>query len=360
MSDVASSLRTAEQAIQLMRAHGASGDPRAYHVFYAHCEGQRPALSTALTRLMAAGTPISPAQTDALYEEHLSDSRFAAVAESTGGAVLTEVGALIMLIQSAIGSNDEFTRSLAALTTDLDEASDGDRVRATVRRLLVATQQTIAANRSLEASLRQKRDEVQELRETLEAIRTESLTDPLTMLANRKHLDNMIDRCSNHAALSGEPLSLLMVDVDRFKQFNDTWGHLTGDQVLRLVALSIRAEVRSIDTAARFGGEEFAVLLPQTKLSGALEVAERIRKTVMGRELVKRSTGEALGRLTVSIGVATFGIGDTAAMLLDRADKCLLEAKRRGRNRTVCETPNMPAMEPFSLPHDDDVTSDVA
>ena len=95
--------------------------------------------------------------------------------------------------------------------------------------------------------------------------------------------------------------------------------------------------VRPSDTAARFGGEEFAIILPQSSLKSGLLVAERIRQTVMSRELVKRSTGEALGRLTVSIGIASFAKGDTAALLLERADRCLLEAKRSGRNRCITE-----------------------
>jgi diguanylate cyclase len=136
---------------------------------------------------------------------------------------------------------------------------------------------------------------------------------------------------------TGEPLTVMMIDVDKFKVFNDTWGHLTGDQVLRLVALSIKGAVRPTDTAARFGGEEFAIVMPQSSLKSGTLVAERIRQTVMSRELVKRSTGEALGRLTVSIGIATLQKGDTASLLVERADKCLLVAKRTGRNKCVSE-----------------------
>src|SRR5512141_2797220 len=112
--------------------------------------------------------------------------------------------------------------------------------------------ETLATNQTLEARLRETRNEVQDLRETLEAIRTESLIDPLTTLANRKHLDRTLLQAVDHAAVSGESLTVLMIDVDKFKEFNDTWGHLTGDQVLRLVAMSIKGAVRPHDTAGRF------------------------------------------------------------------------------------------------------------
>src|SRR6201999_1004856 len=125
------------------------------------------------------------------------------------------------------------------------------------------------------------------------------------------------------AVASAEPLSLMLTDIDHFKTFNDTYGHLTGDQVLRLVALSVKQNVKGQDIAARYGGEEFAIVLPRTALRGAITVADQIRRSVMSKELMKRSTGEHLGRVTVSIGVATHRRGDSMHSLIERADACL-------------------------------------
>jgi diguanylate cyclase len=129
-----------------------------------------------------------------------------------------------------------------------------------------------------------------------------------------------------------------MTDIDHFKNFNDTWGHLTGDQVLRLVAMSLKQNVKGQDIAARYGGEEFAVILPNTVLRSALTVADHIRRAVMSKELMKRSTGQNLGRVTISLGCATARKGDTVQSLIARADACLYAAKRNGRNRVICET----------------------
>ena len=133
-------------------------------------------------------------------------------------------------------------------------------------------------------------------------------------------------------------MALLLTDIDHFKAFNDTFGHLTGDQVLRLVAIAVKQNVKGQDIAARYGGEEFAVILPATTLRSALTVADQLRRAVMTKELMKRSTGEHLGRVTVSIGVAVLRKGDTAQSLIERADNCLYAAKRCGRNRVMCET----------------------
>jgi diguanylate cyclase len=194
------------------------------------------------------------------------------------------------------------------------------------------------SNHKLEERLNASKQEIQELQVNLEAVRTESLTDPLTQLANRKFFDSTLEEAIADARTNNEPLSLMMTDIDHFKNFNDSFGHLTGDQVLRLVAMAVKQNVKGQDTAARYGGEEFAIVLPNTVMRSAITVADHIRRAVMTKELMKRSTGEHLGRLTVSIGVATLQKGDTAQMLIGRADTCLYAAKRHGRNRVMCET----------------------
>jgi diguanylate cyclase len=179
--------------------------------------------------------------------------------------------------------------------------------------------------------------EVSHLQENLAAVRNESLTDPLTSLANRKYFDDSLVSAIADSRAKGEPTALLMTDIDHFKKFNDTYGHLTGDQVLRLVAVSVKQTVKGKDTAARYGGEEFAVILPNTISADAVTVAEHIRRAVMTKELMKRSTGEYLGRVTISVGVAWLHASDTAQTLIERADACLYAAKRSGRNKVVSE-----------------------
>jgi diguanylate cyclase len=133
-------------------------------------------------------------------------------------------------------------------------------------------------------------------------------------------------------------MALLLADIDHFKAFNDTYGHLTGDQVLRLVAMALKQTVKGQDIAARYGGEEFAIILPNTTLRSAVTVADHIRRAVMTKELMKRSTGEHLGRITVSVGAATLRKDDSGSSLIERADNALYAAKRYGRNRVMCET----------------------
>jgi diguanylate cyclase len=135
----------------------------------------------------------------------------------------------------------------------------------------------------------------------------------------------------------GENLCLVMIDIDHFKRFNDTYGHPMGDQVLRLVARVIADNVKGRDTPARYGGEEFAVILPNTSLADAATVAEQLRRAVSKRRVTRRDTMQDLGSVTMSLGVSQFRPGEQLQHFIDRADAALYQAKRAGRDRVLSE-----------------------
>jgi len=184
----------------------------------------------------------------------------------------------------------------------------------------------------------------------METVRKESLTDALTGLANRRCFDDSARRAIDAAVTDRKPMSLIISDVDHFKKFNDTYGHAIGDQVLRLVGQCLRSNVKGKDLAARFGGEEFVVILPDTPLEHAVAVANDIRKTVETKKIVQRSTGKDMGTVTLSLGVAQYVPGEQIADLLNRADASLYAAKRGGRNRVVTERELMNAASTTSSP----------
>src|SRR5689334_9018648 len=241
------------------------------------------------------------------------------------------------LLTDALGVSASYDASLSGASEQLSSAKDGEQVKAIVDSLMKSTREMRETNKALEDRLSLSKTEISNLQHSLEAIRAESLTDPLTGLGNRKYFDRSIEAAVQGALESGEPLSLLMFDIDHFKSFNDSYGHLTGDQVLRLVGMSLKQTIKGQDITARYGGEEFAVVLPNTALRQALTVADHIRRAVMSKELKKKSTGEILGRVTISVGVSMLKQGDDTDSLIERADACLYAAKRNGRNRVICE-----------------------
>ena len=161
-----------------------------------------------------------------------------------------------------------------------------------------------------------------------------AITDGLTQVANRRHFDERIHEEIDRSQRYGRPLVLLLLDIDHFKKVNDSYGHPAGDAVLRRVADICRASIRTLDLVARFGGEEFAILLPETDIPGALQLAERIREEIAASPVVY---GPHTIQVTASLGVAATENGDRdSEQLLKAADEMLYAAKQGGRNQVAC------------------------
>jgi diguanylate cyclase (GGDEF)-like protein len=177
-----------------------------------------------------------------------------------------------------------------------------------------------------------------------EALRAQSTKDPLTGLYNRRYLQEMLDREIRRAIRSEQHLGVLMLDLDHFKKFNDTYGHEAGDAVLRETASFLVRSIRVEDFVCRYGGEEFVVVLPTADLRAAEARAERIRSKL--RDLVVMHDGRSLGVITVSVGVAALpDHGMSEKELLQAADAALYRAKRGGRDRVVVADPPITALQ---------------
>jgi len=161
-----------------------------------------------------------------------------------------------------------------------------------------------------------------------------AITDPLTGIYNRRYLDSHLQSQFNRAQARKRPLSIMLIDIDRFKTINDRWGHDCGDQVLQELALRLRRNLRGIDLICRYGGEEFVIVMPDTELSAARKVAERIRGEIADRAFSLR--GGKMLQVTASVGISAKNpYEDSPEALLKRADMALYKAKAQGRNQVV-------------------------
>jgi diguanylate cyclase len=201
--------------------------------------------------------------------------------------------------------------------------------------MLALTREMQSSIVTLKGRLDESRSEIEQLRSEVVKARTEARTDGLTGLMNRRGFEMTIAACLAATSATESGPSLLMVDIDHFKKVNDNYGHVFGDKVLRAVAQIIQDNVKGKDTAARYGGEEFVVLLPDTPLAGAHQLAERIRG-IVERCRIKRTTDQgAVANIMVSLGVASFNAGEAAAEFVARADAALYVSKTSGRNRVT-------------------------
>ncbi len=327
----------AEIALGQIRALRQPASPRHFEVWYTYATGYNPSLNQTINETLARNGTLTEADVEQIYETYVSANRFTDRIDRVGSQVMDEIEQVMAMIGAAAGTASSYTQNLASVSQSLGSGADDSTMRAILESLVQTTKEMQQNNQALEARLSASKQEINQLQEHLEVVRSESLTDPLTTLANRKSFDEALLRAMSDARTKREHLSLVMTDIDHFKRFNDTYGHLTGDQVLRLVAMSVKQNVKGQDIAARYGGEEFVVVLPNTVLRSAITVADHIRRAVMTKELMKRSTGEHLGRVTISLGVAALRPDDTPATLIERADTCLYAAKRAGRNKVVSE-----------------------
>jgi diguanylate cyclase len=327
----------AELALGQIKSLRQTAIPRNYEIWYVYATGYNAALNKIINETLARNGKLTEADLEQIYETYLSQTKTTERIDKVGARVIGEIDDVMTLIVDALGMSASYHDSLSSATEQLAVAQDRDQVKPIVASLLQSTREMRDTNKALEDRLSLSKTEISNLQQSLEAIRAESLTDPLTGLGNRKYFDRSIETAVQNALADGEPLSLLMFDIDHFKSFNDSYGHLTGDQVLRLVGMSLRQTIKGQDITARYGGEEFAVVLPSTALRQALTVADHIRRAVMAKELKKKSTGEILGRVTISVGVSMLKPGDDTDALIERADACLYAAKRNGRNRVICE-----------------------
>ena len=324
----------AKTALDLMGECGVVPAPPNFEIFYAHVTGENPAISHAILDMMAHKKPFTPEALQDLRQL----GRSAAAMEQVGEGMNSVISGMLGRLNDAGRHAGRYSSALSAATGELGTEQSPEELRKLVESLQAATREMENRTRSLEKELQKSSEQVTELRHKLDNVHKETLTDPLTGIANRKAFDNALAVAEEQAAGSDDPVSLLLCDIDHFKKFNDSWGHQTGDQVLKLVANCLSENVKGRDTAARYGGEEFGVVLRGTPLKDAVRIAEQIRHSVEGRRLVKKSTGEVLGTITISIGVAQFAPHEAAEVTVRRADACLYGAKQNGRNLVISES----------------------
>jgi len=322
-----------------MERYGIVPTPRAYEAWFAYRTGINPGLSQRVGELLGAGKALTPAVLDTFHDEFVAGIEVDA--DAINGKA-DELQHAAQTLADQVAGNQAAITGYGNMLTHWAEHLNGETtiggLVGAVRTLTAETIRAAERNRALEQQLSTSIGRIARLRQSLADVKQEATTDALTGIANRKAFDAKLRRAVAQAR--SEPsvsTSVLLLDVDHFKRFNDTYGHRTGDLVLRLVGRLLADNVKGRDTVARYGGEEFAILLVGADLNAASVVGQQICRSLSSKRLVNRPSHQAVGHITISIGVAQHRPGESSAVLVERADAALYRAKASGRNRVCTE-----------------------
>jgi diguanylate cyclase len=323
-------------ALSELGKYGIPPDPMNYAVWYEYVSGKNANLTAAIDQLVkGSGKTLDDEMSRDLYDQYIADEKRLVL-----DAIRSEIRNILDRVLGDIAETDgDMSRSESSLESyieDIQKALDAKTVQRIIDSVLSQVKLIGKSGNQLRENLETVSHEVEGLKKKLEKLSEEARTDTLTGLANRRAFEDAIVREMDRSNRSGSELSLLLADIDHFKRINDTHGHLVGDNVLRITAKMIKGKIRGQDLVARFGGEEFVIMLPDTPLEGAAVVAEKIRASFEKMQVKKKQSQETIGVITLSLGGASYRKGESLEELIGRTDSALYQSKGKGRNRVTC------------------------
>ena len=324
-----------KKAVPLMLKHKIPTTPTNYALWYAYVGEQNKELNQKLDSVIAQYSTCPPVNTELLYREYIADPVELDVRDMRQNldAMVTE------LAQSLKDTNldaTEFQQNIDNNFEKLNQIEDAgfslEQVLALVRTLVKESDSIRSSTEYFTGQLQKAQLEIDNLKLRLQASEKDILYDALTGCLNRRAFDEDI---KSMIALAPEGTCLILLDIDHFKSFNDNYGHQLGDQVLKAVAKRVQESCRDGLKLYRFGGEEFAVIVPKSQLRIARQLAEAMRRGLEKLSLKDRRQGAKIDNITSSFGVSQWQEKMTVSTLIEQADKLLYQAKRLGRNRVM-------------------------
>jgi diguanylate cyclase len=323
----------ATAAMQSMADFGIVPTPDNFAIWYDYHAGINPDLKRTIDILISNKRGVDGPSLEELHRNFFSNTKEQELLRETSLNVMAAAQEVLELLDAETETNVQYTRD----ARKLQHSSDGSigPLTKVLARLIAETNEMAKRSDRLALRMRHSTEKIEGLERTLEKARREATLDSLTGIANRRSFDLDINETAAAAMNTGDDLCLIILDVDYFKKFNDTWGHQTGDEVLKLVAATIQQNVRGNDRVARYGGEEFAIILPATPLDAARTVGENIREAIQRQQFVARESQQTISGITISLGIACYELGEPLLDWISRADNALYQAKHSGRNR-IC------------------------
>ena len=306
-------------------------NPHNYQLAFEYVAGKNQQLINDFDKLIKSSKFPNQKQLKVLYKQYFFQN------EDSLNKMRNEIKLIITNVLGELNFSDgklsNYTQTLNQFAEILNNDDSSMDLSEETNRVIKKTLDLEQFQHGVETKMTNVLAEIDNLRKELEQAKKESNTDALTAISNRKAFDTILQHSISSSRETQQGFCLLLLDIDHFKVFNDTYGHLIGDKVLRYVAASLKRSIKKTDFVARFGGEEFAVILPESNENAAMVVAEQLRKVVSSGKLTDKAKTISYGKTMVSIGVTQFRASDLSDDIISRADKALYLAKDRGRNR---------------------------
>lgn len=323
-----------KKAVPLMMKHHVAATPANYALWYTYVDNTMPELNQELDVVLENFGLCPPASGEYLYKQFIASK-----AETSVGDLRANVELLASEVARSMSDTITDTCAFEAIIDksfhDLERVESEnlsiEEVMALIRQLVNESQDIRHSTRFLNDQLKNASEEISRLRTQLAEAQKDVLFDNLSGLFNRRAFNNDLNALV-HAQL---PMSIVLLDIDHFKTYNDDFGHLFGDSVIRAIAKRIQSSCREGITAYRFGGEEFALIFPNKSLRSARQFSDALRRLIEKLSVRDRRTNLQVGNITASFGVAEYELADTIDTLIDRADRMLYDAKNLGRNRVM-------------------------
>lgn len=314
--------------------HKLAASPTNYAIWYEYYRSKNLQLKQAINEYLEQGKKITNELLESFFDTYISD-----LEAETLKQVQNEIIDLISSISETTKATDssalDYHQSLQKHVEKMGNSSANQDPSDIVSKLINETQNMQLSIQTMRKQMDDNQLQIDELRDKLDSATAETLRDILTGLANRKGFSKAFEEAIEQSQETNSSTSMLMVDIDHFKKVNDTYGHLIGDQVIKFISDTLTTQTKGQDTASRFGGEEFAVLLPNTALKNAQIVAESIRIKIENAQLRRANNQEPIGKVTISIGITDYQLNETIESFIDRADTALYQSKKNGRNQVT-------------------------
>ncbi|EIT7026576.1 GGDEF domain-containing protein [Vibrio vulnificus] len=332
--DFKKSTANLKKAVPLMIKNHVAATPANYALWYTYVDNTIPQLNQEMDTVLENYGICPPATNQQLYNNYVASK-----AETSMKELRSNIEVLLLEVASSMTDTIADTSSFSTLVdknfSKLEKVEDEglsiEEVMGVIRELVTESREIRHSTRFLTSQLNNASNEISRLKEQLAEVQRDALFDGLSTLYNRRAFDSDLKALVN----AQQNLSLILLDIDHFKTFNDNYGHLFGDSVIRAIAKRLQTSCREGIAAYRFGGEEFALIVPNKSLRIARQYAESLRRTIEKLKVKDKRSGQQVENISASFGVAELKPDETSESLIERADKLLYEAKQLGRNRVM-------------------------